>query len=73
MTSAQKLEIATLVGTENLLSEELGIAALRNLRRVRRDACAFLQFGVVEQKFDAPPLHRKPDAVAIVHEAERAA
>src|SRR5262249_29142894 len=71
--SPQKTEIAALVGAENLLGEELGIAALRNLRRVRGHTRAPLQLGVVEQKLDAPPLYRQPDAVAVAHEPERPA
>src|SRR5262249_41420429 len=71
--SPQKPKIAALVGAENLLGEEFGIAALRNLRRVRGHPRALLQLGLVEQKLDAPPLHRSPDAVAAAHQPERPA
>jgi hypothetical protein len=32
---------------------------------------ALLPLGIVDQKLDAPPLHRHPDAVAVAHEPER--
>src|SRR5262249_21074410 len=69
---AQEGEVAALVGAENLLRIELGIATLGlHLRRLHRGGACF-QFRRFDEKIDAPFLHRKTNAVAAADEAERA-
>src|SRR5260370_40369777 len=66
-------EVAAVVGAENFLRIELGIAALRlHLRGLDRRG-APLQFDLFDQEVDTTFLHRKADTVAAADEAEGAA
>src|SRR5436190_23716205 len=64
----QKREIAALVGAENLLRIEPGIAALGFLWGQWCRGGAPLQFGLVDQQIDPPLLHRQADAIAVAHQ-----
>src|SRR5262249_677508 len=69
----QEGEVAAVVGAENFLRIELGIAALGlDLRGLDRSGARF-QFPLIGQKVDTTLLHRKADAVATADEAEGAA
>src|SRR5262249_34448274 len=69
----QESEVAAVVGAENFLRIELGIAALGlHLRGLDRRGARF-QFDLFDQEVDTTFLHRKADAVAAADEAEGAA
>src|SRR5215471_20823607 len=69
----QEGEVAAVVGAENFLRIELGIAALGlDLRGLDRSGARF-QFPLIDPKVDTTLLHREPDAVAAADEAEGAA
>src|ERR1700737_747561 len=60
----QEGEVAALIGAQNLLRVQLGIAALGlRLRRLRHGRALF-QFGLPDQEIDTALLHRQPDALA---------
>ena len=56
--------IAAFVSAENLLGEQLGVAALRLFQNYFGRCGTFLQLDVVDQQFDLTLLHRKLDAIA---------
>src|SRR6516165_2504500 len=57
-TRLEKREVATLLGAENLLCVELGIAAGGTVGDAPRSVGAASQFCVVEEEVDAPLFHR---------------
>src|SRR5262249_21769993 len=69
----QEFEVAALVGAQDLLRIELGIAARGLLARKRCTGSALLELGLVDQELDAARLHRQANAVAVAHQAERPA
>src|SRR6516165_3558912 len=69
----QEGKVAAVVGAENFLRIELGIAALGfDLRGLDRRGARF-QFDLFDQEVDTTFLYRKADAVAAADEAEGAA
>src|ERR1700730_15888755 len=70
---AQKSEIAALVGAEDLLRVQLGIAALRLGLHPGSFSSATRELALLHHEIDAPLLDREPNAVAIAHQGKRPA
>src|SRR5262245_56619099 len=68
----QERKIAAVIGAENLLRIELGVAALGPLLRGLHGGGPLLELGVLHPEIDTPLLHREPDAVTVSHQSERA-
>src|SRR5665811_2155824 len=71
-TRLQEREVAALIGAKNFLGIKPGIAALRLISRRLGGGGAALEFRIIDHEIDAAVLDRKPDAVAVAHQAERA-
>src|SRR5215469_15913681 len=72
-TRLEKREVAPLLGAEDLLCIELGITARGTVQRGLGGSGAALKLRVLEHEIDPALLHRKADAVAVLHEAKRPA
>src|SRR5579885_588921 len=67
---AQEIEVTALIGAENLVAVEAGIAA----RRARRDRrLALCQRGGIDEEVEAALADAEANPVAVADEAERAA
>src|SRR5471032_3451993 len=73
LTWLQEREIAALIGAEDFLGIKPGIAERGFFRRRLGGGGAALEFRIVDGEVDAAALDRKPDAVAVAHQAARAA
>src|SRR5256885_7811787 len=73
--AAHEIEIATFVGLQNGLVEQMRVSALGPFGRLRRRQCgaAFFELGIVDQQIDAALGDIEPDHVAVLDQRQRTA
>ena len=73
-SGAHEIEVAALVGLQNGFVEQVGVAALRPIRRRQlQRRTAPLKLGVIDQQVDAAPSDIEPNHVAILDQRQRTA